>query len=173
MAATGSESIAEQVRRVVEPVLEADGFDLVEVEWQREGGSWVLRLFVDKAGGVTIDDCQAASRIAEPILDVEGLIEPAYALEVSSPGVNRPLRKPKDFERFAGQKVHVKTYGPVETVPAKPGVGPRKNWTGTLRGFRDGMVEVDVEGELHRIPHEKIAKANLEYDFEADLQKKE
>ena len=173
MTAIGSEPIAEQVRRVVEPVLEADGYELVEVEWQREGGSWVLRLYVDKPGGVTIDDCQAASRTVEPILDVEEVIEPSYALEVSSPGVNRPLRKPADFERFAGQKVHVKTYGPVETAPAAPGAGPRKNWTGTLRGFREGMVEVEVDGTLHRIPHEKIAKANLEYDFEADLQRKE
>ncbi len=173
MTAIGSEPIAEQVRRVVEPVLEADGYELVEVEWQREGGSWVLRLYVDKPGGVTIDDCQAASRTVEPILDVEEVIEPSYALEVSSPGVNRPLRKSADFERFAGQKVHVKTYGPVETAPAAPGAGPRKNWAGTLRGFRDGMVEVEVDGTLHRIPHEKIAKANLEYDFEADLQRKE
>ncbi len=170
MTGIGQESIAEQARRVVEPVLARDGFELVEVEWGREGLRWVLRLYVDKPGGVTIDDCQAASRTVEPILDVEDFIEPSYELEVSSPGVDRPLRKAADFERFAGQRAHVRTYGPIEaTAPGSPG---RKNWTGTLRGFRDGAVELDVDGVLHRIPHDQIAKANLEYDFEADLGRK-
>ncbi len=145
----------------------------VEVEWAREGSSWVLRLFVDRPGGVTIDHCQELSRTIEPILDVEDFIEPAYNLEVSSPGVDRPLRKPKDFERFAGQRAHVKTYGPIESAPAGSGAGPRKNWTGTLRGFADGAVLVDVDGVLHRIPHDQIAKAHLEYDVEADLRRKD
>jgi ribosome maturation factor RimP len=104
----------------------------------------------------------------EPILDVEDLIEPSYHLEVSSPGVNRPLRKPKDFERFSGQRAHVKAYGPIDT-----GEGPRKAWTGTLRGFGEGAVAIEVDGRLHRIPLDRIAKAHLEYDFEADLRRKE
>jgi ribosome maturation factor RimP len=183
MPAIGTESVADRARRLLEPVLVRDGFELVEVEWLREGGPWVLRLYVDRQGGVTIDDCQAVSRTIEPILDAEGFIEPAYNLEVSSPGLDRPLRKPQDFERFAGQRARVKTYAPVESLPttAQPGgpsrgaagAGARKNWTGTLRGFRDGMVEIEVDGQLHRIQHEKIAKANLEYDFEADLRRKE
>jgi ribosome maturation factor RimP len=169
MGAIGTESVAERTRRLVEPVLERDGYDLVEVEWLREGGSWVLRLYVDRPGGaVGIGDCQAVSRTIEPILDVEDFIEPSYHLEVSSPGVDRPLRKPPDFDKFAGQRAHVKSFGPVDT-----GAGPRKNWTGILRGFRDGAVEIEVDGKLHRIPHGQIAKANLEYDFEADLRRKE
>jgi ribosome maturation factor RimP len=168
MTAIGTEPVAERARSVLEPVLVREGFELVEVEWGREGASWVLRLFVDRPEGVTIDHCQELSRIVEPILDVEDFIEPSYQLEVSSPGLDRPLRKPADFDRFAGQRVHVKAYGPLETPQ-----GPRKNWTGTLRGFRDGAVEVEVDGALHRIPHDKIAKAHLEYDFEADLRKKE
>ncbi len=169
MGAIASESVAERTRRLVEPVLERDGYDLVEVEWLREGGRWVLRLYVDRpGGGVGIDDCQSVSRTIEPILDVEDFIEPSYHLEVSSPGVDRPLRKPADFEKFAGQRAHVKSYGPIDT-----GAGPRKNWTGILRGFREGAVEVEVEGKVHRIPHEQVAKANLEYDFEADLRRKE
>ncbi len=168
MGAIGTESVAEQVRRLLEPIIEREGFELVEVEWVREGPAWVLRLYVDKPGGVNIDHCQQLSRIVEPVLDVEELIEPAYDLEVSSPGVDRPLRKAGDFARFAGERAHVKTFGPLETES-----GPRKNWTGTLVGYRDGQVEIEVDGRVHRIPHDKIAKAHLEYDFEADLRKKE
>lgn len=169
MGAIGTESVAERTRRLVEPVLERDGYDLVEVEWLREGGRWVLRLYIDRPGAtVGIEDCQAVSRTVEPILDVEDFIEPSYHLEVSSPGVDRPLRKALDFDRFSGQRAHVKAFGPIET-----GTGPRKNWTGILRGFRDGAVEIEVDGKLHRIPLARIAKANLEYDFEADLRRKE
>jgi ribosome maturation factor RimP len=164
------ESIAERARKLLEPVLERDGYELVEVEWQREGSAWVLRLFIDRDGGVGIDDCQAVSRTVEVILDVEDFIEPAYSLEVSSPGVDRPLRKPADFERFAGQRAKVKAFGP---VVSSDGLPARKHWTGALRGFRDGSVEIDVDGTLHRIPADRIAKANLEYDLEADLRRKD
>jgi len=162
--------VAERTRKLLEPVLERDGYELVDVAWQREGGSWVLRLFVDKPSGVGIDDCQAVSRLVETILDVEDFIEPAYNLEVSSPGVDRPLRRPADFQRFAGQRTGVKAFGPVESAPGQP---PRKQWSGVLRGFREGAVEIDVDGRLHRVPLDRVAKANLEYDFEADLRRKE
>jgi ribosome maturation factor RimP len=171
MTGIGEESIADRVRRVVEPVLARDGYEVVEVEWARQGGRWTLRLFIDKDGGVGIEDCQLVSRTVEPILDVEDFIEPAYDLEVSSPGLDRPLRKPADFDRYAGQRAHVKAYGPVPgTAPGSPS---RKNWSGVLRGFRDGAVEIDVDGTVHRIPHEQIAKAHLEYDFDADLRRKD
>jgi len=141
------------------------------VEWVRGGGRWTLRLFVDKAGGFGIDDCQLVSRIVEPILDVEDFIEPAYDLEVSSPGLERPLRKPSDFERFAGQRARIKSFGPVAgTAPDSPG---RKHWTGVLQGFKDGAVEIDVDGQRHRVPHDQIAKASLEYDFDAELRRKD
>jgi ribosome maturation factor RimP len=168
MSAIGQESVADQARRVLDPIVGREGFELVEVEWAREGPAWVLRLFVDRPGGVSIDDCQALSRLVDTVLDVEDFIEPSYQLEVSSPGLDRPLRKPSDFERFAGQRAHLKTYGPVDTP-----TGPRKNWTGTLRGFRDGAVEIEVDGALHRVPIDRVAKANLEYDFEADMRRKE
>jgi ribosome maturation factor RimP len=171
MPAIGTEPIADRARRLLEPVVARDGFELVEVEWAREGPAWVLRVYVDRPGGVTIEHCQELSRTVEPILDVEDFIEPAYNLEVSSPGVNRPLRRPSDFDRFAGERAHLKTFGPIEG--SAPGQGPRKNWTGTLRGFRDGAVEIEVDGTLHRVPHDKIAKANLEHDFEADLRRKD
>jgi ribosome maturation factor RimP len=177
MTGIAEKPIAERAAALLEPIIARDGFELVEVEWLREGGSWVLRVYVDRPGGVTIDHCQALSRTIEPVLDVEDLVEPAYQLEVSSPGVERPLRKPEHFQRFAGERAHVKAFGPVESragaAPAGAGPGARKSWTGILRGFRDGAVEIEVDGELHRIPHHKIAKAHLEYDFEADLRRKE
>jgi ribosome maturation factor RimP len=170
MTSIVQDSVAERARRLLEPVLERDGYELVEVEWQREGAAWVLRLFIDRPQGVGIDDCQAVSRTVEVILDVEDFIEPAYSLEVSSPGVDRPLRKPSDFERFSGQRAKVKAYGPIQSAAGTPA---RKGWTGILRGFRDGGVEIDVDGTLHRIPLDRIAKANLEYDVEADLRRKD
>ncbi len=171
MAGITQDSVVDQVRRLLEPVLERDGFELVEVEWVRGGGRWVLRLYVDKQGGTGIEDCQAVSTLVDPILDVADFIEPAYDLEVSSPGLERPLRKPADYDRFSGQRARLKTFGPVAgTAPGSPG---RKHWTGILKGFKDGAVQVDVDGVLHRIPHDQIAKANLEYDFEADLRRKD
>jgi ribosome maturation factor RimP len=171
MTGIGEESIAERTRSLLEPVLERDGFELVDAEWLRQAGRWTLRVFIDKPGGVHVDDCQSVSRTIEPILDVEDFIEPAYDLEVSSPGLDRPLRKPEHFDRYAGQHVKVKSYGPVaETAPGSPG---RKHWTGVLKGFREGAVEVDVDGVLHRIPHDQIAKAHLEFDAEADLRRKD
>jgi ribosome maturation factor RimP len=171
MTGIGERSIAEQARTLLEPILARDGYELVEVEWVRGGGRWTLRVFIDKQGGVNIDDCQAVSRTVEPILDVEDFIEPAYDLEVSSPGLDRPLRKPQDFDRYRGQRAHVKAYGPIAgTAPGSPG---RKHWTGVLAGFKDGAVEIDVDGALHRVPLDQIAKANLEYDVEADLRRKD
>ena len=171
MTGIGQESVVERVRHTLEPVLARDGYELVEVEWVRGGGRFTLRVFIDKPGGVNIDDCQAISRTVEPILDVEDFIEPAYDLEVSSPGLDRPLRKPEHFARYAGQRVQVKAYGPV--AGTAEGSAPRKSWTGRLEGFRDGAVLVDVDGVLHRIPHDQIAKAHLEYDVEADLHRKD
>ena len=105
MTGIGQESVVERARRTLLPVLVRDGYELVEVEWVRGGGRFTLRVFIDKPGGVNIDDCQAISRTIEPILDVEDFIEPAYDPEVSSPGHDRPLRTPEHFARWAGQRV--------------------------------------------------------------------
>jgi len=168
MTGIGEQPIAQRVSTLLEPLVAREGFELVEVEWQREGPGWVLRLYVDRPGGVAIEHCQALSRTVETILDVEDFIEPSYQLEVSSPGVERPLRKPEHFQRFAGERVQVRTFGPVDSGQEK-----RKSWTGILKGFEDGAVLVEADGRLHRIPHGKIAKAHVEHDFEADLRRKE
>jgi ribosome maturation factor RimP len=171
MTGIGQEPVVERARRTLEPVLVRDGYELVEVEWVRGGGRLTLRVFIDKPGGVNVDDCQLVSRTIEPILDVEDFIEPAYDLEVSSPGLDRPLRTPEHFSRYAGQRVQVKAFGPVAgTAPGSPA---RKSWTGALQGFSDGAVVVDVDGVQHRIPHAQIAKAHLELDIEADLRRKD
>lgn len=171
MTGIAHEPIAEQARRLLEPILLRDGYELVEVEWVRGGGRWTLRLFVDKAGGFGIEDCQQVSRMVEPVLEVGDFIEPAYDLEVSSPGLERPLRKPSDFDRFAGQRARVKSFGPIAgTAPNSPG---RKHWTGVLKGFKDAAVEIDVDGQLHRVPHDQIAKASLEYDFDTEPRRKD
>jgi ribosome maturation factor RimP len=171
MTGIGQESVVERARGVLGPVLARDGYELVDVEWVRGGGRWTLRVFIDRPGGVNVDDCQLVSRTIDPILDVEDFIEPAYDLEVSSPGLDRPLRTPEHFERYRGQRVHVRAYGPV--AGTAEGSAPRKNWTGTLEGFADGFVRVLVDGAVHRIPIAQIAKAHLEPDFEADLRRKD
>jgi ribosome maturation factor RimP len=171
MAGIGEEPVAARARSVLGPILARDGYELVDVEWLRGGGRWTLRVLIDRPGGVSIDDCQLVSRTIDPVLDVEDFIEPAYDLEVSSPGLDRPLRTPEHFERYKGQRVHVKAYGPVAgTAEGSP---PRKSWTGRLEGFADGAVRVLVDGVLHRIPLDGIAKAHLEYDAGADLHRKD
>ncbi len=165
------EEILEKVRRLAAPLAEQEGMELVDAEFGGPGGRTTLRLYIDKPGGVSLDDCTALSRAVSAALDVEDPIEGAYDLEVSSPGLDRPLRTPEHFERYKGQRVHVKAYGPVAgTAEGSP---PRKSWTGTLEGFADGAVRGLVDGVLHRIPHDQIAKAHLEYDLEADLRRKD
>ncbi|HET7827079.1 MAG TPA: ribosome maturation factor RimP [Anaeromyxobacter sp.] len=171
MAGIAQESVVERARGVLGPILARDGYELVDVEWVRGGGRWTLRVFIDRPGGVNVDDCQLVSRTIDPVLDVEDFIEPAYDLEVSSPGLDRPLRTPEHFERYKGQRVHVKAYGPVPGTAE--GSAPRKNWTGALEGFADGAVRVLVDGVLHRIPIDQIAKAHLDYDPGADLHRKD
>ncbi|MBS2030256.1 MAG: ribosome maturation factor RimP [Deltaproteobacteria bacterium] len=158
--------IVEKATALTEPLATAEGLELVDIEWVNEGG-WILRVFIDKPGAtVGLEECQALSRVLETALDVEDFIPQHYTLEVSSPGVNRPLTKPQHFQKALGQQVKVKTFGPI-------GDPPRKNFSGTLVGFEAGAAQVEVEGAgRFSIPLELIAKAHIEYDFSADLKKK-
>ncbi|AKU90016.1 ribosome maturation factor RimP [Vulgatibacter incomptus] len=152
---------AERVRELSEPIVEAEGMELVDVEYLREGGRWVLRLFIDRPEGVGLDDCQSISRQVEKLLDVEDVIEPAYSLEVSSPGIERPLKKREHFEQFAGRQVEIKTYGPI-------GDPPRKNFKGRLLGMGSGgEIEVEIDGKTFAVPFDKVAKAHLALDLDA------
>ena len=136
--------------------------ELVELEYKSEGRELVLRLFIDKEGGVTLDDCASVSRELAEILEVEDFIEGNYRLEVSSPGLDRPLKKPADYEKYKGKLIKVRTF---EALPDEAG-NKRKTFLGELKGLENGQVLVVLkEGQNAVIPLDKIAKANLEFEF--------
>ena len=145
------------VTELVEPALEGMGYELVEVEYLCERGRWVLRLYIDQEKGITVDDCAAVSREMGDVLDSRDLIPHGYVLEVSSPGLNRPLRKEKDFEKRIGQKIRVRMATPVQG---------RRNFVGTLTGFRDGTLSLDVDRQSFSLPVSEVEKAHLIYEFE-------
>ena len=153
------------VTRVTElagPLLAALRLELVDCEYKREGRAMVLRLFIDREGGITLEDCAAVSRELSEILDVEDFIQDDYSLEVSSPGLNRPLKKAADFQRYQGRLIKVKTF---DLLPDDAG-NPRKTFLGEIIGIEEGTVRVKlVEGQTAGIPLDKIAKANLEFEF--------
>jgi len=148
--------IAESVRRIVTPVLASEGMELIDIEYRREGRGWVLRLFIDKKGGVTLDDCTNVSHQIGDLIEVKDIIDHPYTLEVSSPGLNRPLKNISDFERFKGKKVKIK---------ARKLIDGRRNFRGTLMGYHQGTVRIAIDSEIYKIPYKEIIKANVIYDF--------
>lgn len=144
------------VTALAQPQCEALGYDLVDVEYVKEGESFVLRLMIDKEEGVTIDDCERVSRQVEPLLDASDPIPGSYYLQVSSPGLDRPLKREADFERFRGSLVAIRTYGPIEG---------RRSFRGVLKGLRDGEVVLEDNGKDLHIPFDKVAKARLVPQF--------
>jgi ribosome maturation factor RimP len=154
-----SEAIVQRSWELLTPIIEANGFELVEVEFVMERGSWVLRLYVDKEGGVNLEDCASLSEEIGHLLDVEDYIDRSYLLEVSSPGLNRPLRKPKDFERYSGNKVK---------VVMKEAVGGRKNFKGILIGIQGDMVTIESSGQRFTFDIKDVKKANILYDFKRE-----
>lgn len=152
----GDKSVRD-LSRLFEPVVESMGYELVGVELLGAGGHGTLRVYIDRDSGVSLDDCAAISHQISGILDVEEPIKQAYDLEVSSPGIDRPLFKLADFERFAGNTVRIKL-----TV----GLLGRKNFKGELQGVVDSkLVAIEVDGEVYDLPYADIAKANLLGDF--------
>jgi len=159
------EPILERIHRLIVPVLQDMAVELVDLEFKREGRDWFLRLFIDKEGGVTLDDCAEVSREVDALLDVEDVVDTAYRLEVSSPGIDRPLKKAEDYERFKGHLVKVKTY---EKLDPDGRGHSRKTFVGELLGLEEGRVKIlqqDKKGGVVEIPLEGIAKANLEFEF--------
>jgi len=154
--------VCEQVDALLQPILDSMQIELVELEFARVGRDAVLRLFIDKDGGVTLDDCAEVSRELSAILDVEDIISVNYTLEVSSPGLDRPLKKIQDYERYAGRLVKIRTYEPFLDDAGNK----RKTFLGTLEGLVDGAVRITLtEGQTASIPLERVAKANLEFEF--------
>src|SRR5580704_11448543 len=163
MANAVQEAVAPRVQALAEPLARSLGLELVDIEYLREGPSWILRIFIDKPGGVNLDDCSTFSHALGPALDVDDVVGTAYSLEVSSPGLERALKKPKDFERFAGKRIKVKTFAPLPTTGAAAGPG-QKNFQGILIGLKGDRVEIEAEGKPVQIPLNAIAKAHLVAD---------
>jgi ribosome maturation factor RimP len=154
-----TEEIRKEVQRRVEEIADAllkdEGLELVDLEYRREGRRWVLRLFIDKEGGVTVEDCATVSRELADILDAKDAIPEAYVLEVSSPGLNRRVRKRRDFFRFAGRKVEVRL------AALQDG---RRKIVGTILGVEGEAVVVAAPEATYTIALENIARATLVYE---------
>jgi ribosome maturation factor RimP len=149
---------AERIRVLLDPILESLGLSLWDMEFQKHGPSWLLRVYIDREGpGVTLDDCEAVSRDLGVALDVEDIINHAFTLEVSSPGLDRKLSKPEHFERFAGSAVKVKTYQLING---------QKVFQGKLLGLAGDIVKVELEsGAVVDVPLKDISKASLDVKF--------
>ena len=144
--------ITDTVLALAQPVVEAEGCEIWDVEYVKEAGAWYLRVYIDKAGGVSIDDCEAVSRALDPVLDEADPIPTSYFFEVSSAGVERELKRPRDFEKFLGSQVEVRHYQPVEGAKAH---------TGTLRGYADGVVTIEINGVEKTYQKAQVAQVRL------------
>lgn len=153
-----NEKIESKVLMMAEPICAANSAEIVDVEWQKEGADWVLRLFVDRSSGVDHDLCVAVSRAIGEALDEADFIEPVYTLEVSSPGVERPLKKAKDFQRFAGEYAAIRLFKAVDK---------KKEIVGFLGGYSEEGVKITDEKSKkeYTFKMEEIAKANLRFKF--------
>ncbi len=151
--------IEAEAERLLEPVLEKDGIELVDVEYVRER-NWILRIYIDKEGGVDLNDCQTVSEKAGALLDEKDLIPDNYMLEVSSPGLDRVLKKDKDFIRYTGEDVDVKLFAPLEGTKTK-------ELTARLDGLaEDGSLLLTPEGgEQMTLARDKISQVRLHFSF--------
>lgn len=158
----GVVDISQRVTVLVQPILDSLGLELVDLEFRQAGRTHVLCLYIDKPDGVTLDDCAEVSRELSLTLDVEDCISGRYTLEVSSPGLERPLKRLEDFARFSGRLAQIKT---AELFQDEQG-NKRKTFLGTLQGVEGDLVLLQLkEGQQARIPLDKIAKAQLAFEF--------
>lgn len=144
--------VTETVLELARPIAEAAGCEVWDVEYVREAGAWYLRVYIDKAGGVSIDDCEAVSRALDPVLDEHDPIPTSYTFEVSSAGAERELKRPSDFERFMGAEVEVRHYQPIDGA---------KTHTGLLRGYAEGAVTVEIKGREITYSKPQVAQVRL------------
>jgi ribosome maturation factor RimP len=163
----------EQLWQLAEPHIAGAGLELVELDFNREAEGWVLRVYIDQpwseaeptsSEGISFSECERVSRDLSAALDVADAITHAYRLEVSSPGIERPLRRLRDFQRFAGRDVKVRTVDMVDG---------RRNFSGTIRGAQGDAVEVECDGRLYQIPVSAIARAHLVPDWDAEFRRGE
>lgn len=147
--------LLEQIESLVNPLFEGQKFELVDLTYQKVQGGWVLCIYLDKPGGINLDECQVWSEKIGNLLDQSDMIPHAYSLEVSSPGLKRPLKKLKDYERFTGERIFVKLFGPLNG---------EKNFQGILVGADNEKVQIKLNegGQVIDLPRQQIAKSNLD-----------
>ena len=150
------ETIEQKTTELLAPIVSDKGVEIYDVEYVSEAGEWYLRAYIDKPGGVTIDDCEAVSRALSDALDADDFIEDAYYLEVSSPGLGRTLKKDSHLEKSIGMEVDVKTYKPIDK---------QKEFTGILKGFDADKITLEIAGEEVSFARKEIANIKLTLDF--------
>jgi ribosome maturation factor RimP len=154
-------AVARKAADLIEPILGEMGFELVDIEYLSERGRWVLRIYAERIdvslhGGITIDECARISSEIGDLIEVKNVIDHEFILEVSSPGLNRPIRKEKDFIRALGSKIQLRTTDFIEG---------RRNYTGRLLGFHDRTLHLESDNKLFIIPLDRVEKAHTVFDF--------
>ena len=150
------EEYEKQTEELLEPIVAEQGFELVDVEYVKEAGNWYLRAYIDKPGGITVDDCEVVSRRFSDILDEKDYIEDSYILEVSSPGLGRPLKKDKDFQRSIGKEIEVRTFRAIDK---------QKEFTGILKEFNKDSFTIVIEDNEMTFQRSETALVRLAFDF--------
>lgn len=151
------ESYEQRTEAILLPIMEKHGFELWDVEYVKEGGTWYLRAYIDKPEGIHVDDCEVVSRELSDILDEQDFIDEAYILEVSSPGLGRPLKKEKDFIRSVGKEVEIRTYRMIDR---------QKEFRGFLKDFDKNTVTIETDNdETRTFEKSEIALIRLAFDF--------
>lgn len=151
------EEYEKKTEQLLIPIVEEHGFELVDVEYVKDGSNWYLRAYIDKPGGITVDDCEIVNRALGAKLDEEDYVEDSYILEVSSPGLGRPLKKDKDFDRSIGEAVDIKLYRALEG---------QKDFTGILKAYDKETITISMEEESDMVFQKKeVALIRLSFDF--------
>ena len=154
---TKREEYEQKTEKLLIPIMEANGFELVDVEYVKEAGNWYLRAYIDKPGGITVDDCEVVNRELGDLLDRDDFIDESYILEVSSPGLGRPLKKERDFIRSKGEEVEIRTYRMVDR---------QKEVRGVLKAGDKDTVTIEYEdGQEQVFERDNIALIRLAFDF--------
>ena len=154
---TKRELYEQKTEEILLPIVEENGFELVDVEYVKEGSTWYLRAYIDKPGGINIDDCEVVSRRLSDILDEKDYIDDAYILEVSSLGLGRPLKKEKDFKRSLGEEVEIRTYRMIDK---------QKEFTGILKDYDEKTVTIEMDDDTTKtFEKSDIALIRLAFDF--------
>ncbi|MDO4313419.1 MAG: ribosome maturation factor RimP [Eubacteriales bacterium] len=151
------ESYEQKTEAILIPIIEKHGFDLWDVEYVKEGGTWYLRAYIDKPGGIHVDDCEVVSRELSDILDEKDFIDEAYILEVSSPGLGRPLKKEKDFQKSLGKEIEIRTYRMIDR---------KKEFRGILREFDKNTVTIEMDdAQTKTFDKSETSLIRLAFDF--------